>query len=188
MICTPSKGTPALSRKKKRRWTMKRVSARLACLLLLAIGIAAATSVVYGADGRWKLGGDGSCFFDPNDTGPDQCSPSSPTGRWKVGGDGTCVFDPNDTGPDQCTPGSSPDVPVGRWKLGDDNTCYFDPTDSGPNQCSPTAAAAARASIGSLDALLRSLRSSTVIPQQSSIIDASQSSVMTATADIAHAR
>src|SRR5690242_16278263 len=32
-------------------------------------------------DGRWKLGGDGSCFFDPDDSGPDQCSPN--LGRWK---------------------------------------------------------------------------------------------------------
>ncbi len=52
--------------------------------------------------GRWKLGGDGSCYWDPNDIGPDQCSP--PTGRWKLGGDGSCYWDPNDSGPDQCVP------------------------------------------------------------------------------------
>jgi hypothetical protein len=54
------------------------------------------------SDGRWKLGGDGSCFFDETDSGPDQCSPSS--GRWKLGGDGSCVFDANDSGPNQCEP------------------------------------------------------------------------------------
>jgi len=29
--------------------------------------------VVSGQDGRWKLGGDGSCYFDANDSGPNQC-------------------------------------------------------------------------------------------------------------------
>jgi hypothetical protein len=53
-------------------------------------------------DGRWKLGGDGSCYFDPDDSGPDQCSQNP--GRWKVGGDGACYWDPADSGPDQCTP------------------------------------------------------------------------------------
>lgn len=52
--------------------------------------------------GRWKLGGDGSCYWDPNDFGPDQCSEA--TGRWKLGGDGSCYWDPNDGGPDQCQP------------------------------------------------------------------------------------
>jgi hypothetical protein len=28
--------------------------------------------------GRWKLGGDGSCYWDPNDSGPDQCTPPAP--------------------------------------------------------------------------------------------------------------
>ena len=27
------------------------------------------------SDGRWKLGGDGSCVFDANDSGPNQCEP-----------------------------------------------------------------------------------------------------------------
>jgi len=54
------------------------------------------------AEGRWKLGGDGSCFFDPDDSGPDQCSANG--GRWKLGGDGSCVFDANDSGPNQCEP------------------------------------------------------------------------------------
>jgi hypothetical protein len=53
-------------------------------------------------DGRWKLGGDGSCYFDPDDSGPDQCSASP--GRWKLGGDGSCYWDPADSGPNQCTP------------------------------------------------------------------------------------
>ena len=53
-------------------------------------------------DGRWKLGGDGSCYFDPDDSGPDQCSANP--GRWKLGGDGSCYWDPADSGPNQCTP------------------------------------------------------------------------------------
>lgn len=53
-------------------------------------------------DGRWKLGGDGSCYFDPDDGGPDQCSPN--VGRWKLGGDGSCYWDPADSGPNQCSP------------------------------------------------------------------------------------
>ena len=59
--------------------------------------------------GRWKIGG--SCYWDPYDSGPDQCSPNS--GRWKIGNDG-CVFDSNDSGPDQCEPaqsGGGGDVP-----------------------------------------------------------------------------
>ena len=33
--------------------------------------------------GRWKLGGDGSCYWDEYDSGPDQCTPPG-------GGGGTC--------------------------------------------------------------------------------------------------
>ena len=53
-------------------------------------------------DGRWKLGGDGSCYWDPDDSGPDQCSQNP--GRWKLGGDDSCYFDPADSGPNQCSP------------------------------------------------------------------------------------
>jgi hypothetical protein len=61
-------------------------------------------------EGRWKLGGDGSsCYWDPDDGGPDQCSPTP--GRWKLGGDGSsCYWDANDSGPNQCEPAAS-DVP-----------------------------------------------------------------------------
>jgi hypothetical protein len=130
--------------------------ARLACLLLLAVGIAAATSVVYGADGRWKLGGDGSCYFDPNDSGPDQCSP--------------------------------PTAPAGRWKLGGDGSCFWDPNDSGPDQCTPAAEAIAEAVPDSLDALLGSLPSSTVIALPNPSRDAAQSFAVTALPDAAYAR
>jgi hypothetical protein len=56
-------------------------------------------------DGRWKLGGDGSCYFDPDDSGPDQCSQTE--GRWKLGGDGSCYWDPADSGPNQCEPATT---------------------------------------------------------------------------------
>src|SRR5690242_2468859 len=51
-------------------------------------------------EGRWKVSDDGSCVFDPNDSGQDQCDPSP--GRNKIGDNGQCYFDPNDAGPDQC--------------------------------------------------------------------------------------
>lgn len=47
--------------------------------------------------GRWKIGY-GKCYWDANDSGPNQCSP----GRWKV--NNGCWFVVNDTGPDQCVP------------------------------------------------------------------------------------
>ena len=70
------------------------------CLLVLAVGLS-------GQDGRWKLGGDGSCYFDASDSGPNQCEPSRSTpgqqsaGRWKLGESDTCYFDSNDSGPDR---------------------------------------------------------------------------------------
>jgi hypothetical protein len=81
---------------------MRLVSVRWVGLLLFAIGFATTTGAARGSDGRWKLGDDGSCYFDQTDSGPDQCSPSP--GRWKLGGDGSCYFDAADSGPDQCTP------------------------------------------------------------------------------------
>jgi hypothetical protein len=53
-------------------------------------------------DGRWKSDGNGGCYWDGFDSGPDQCAPTT-DGRWKSGGGG-CYFDPNDEGPDQCLP------------------------------------------------------------------------------------
>jgi hypothetical protein len=57
------------------------------------------------AEGRWKLAGDGTCYFDPDDEGPDQCT----RGRWKIGAEGSCYFDGFDDGPDQCSP-TDPDA------------------------------------------------------------------------------
>jgi hypothetical protein len=65
-------------------------------------GATAISPAAAAAEGRWKLGGDGSCSWDPDDSGPDQCSPIS--GRWKLGGDGSCYWDANDSGPNQCEP------------------------------------------------------------------------------------
>lgn len=55
-----------------------------------------------GATGRYKVNGYGQCYWDPNDSGPDQCS-GGPTGRYKWDGS-ACYWDPNDSGPDQCSP------------------------------------------------------------------------------------
>jgi hypothetical protein len=81
---------------------MNALAARWIGLLVLVAGVTAATPEARGLDGRWKLGGDGGCFFDATDSGPDQCAPT--TGRWKLGGDGSCYFDATDGGPDQCAP------------------------------------------------------------------------------------
>jgi hypothetical protein len=65
-------------------------------------GHAATPLAVAVDDGRWKLGSDGACYWDPDDSGPDQCSQTS--GRWKLGGDGTCYWDADDSGANQCEP------------------------------------------------------------------------------------
>jgi len=52
----------------------------LAVLLVAATWFAAAglsAPAALADQGRWKVGGDG-CYWDPNDSGPDQCSPSDP--------------------------------------------------------------------------------------------------------------
>lgn len=54
-----------------------------------------------GGSGRWKVDGS-TCYFDPTDSGADQCDPTA--GRWKDDGNGGCYFDPNDYGPNQCQP------------------------------------------------------------------------------------
>lgn|SRR5262249_28971483 len=76
-------------------------------LLVLAL-VGSASSYAAQQAGRFKDDGNGGCVFDPNDDGPDQCSPAAPSqgaaGRFKDDGNGGCVFDPNDDGPNQCTP------------------------------------------------------------------------------------
>jgi hypothetical protein len=81
--------------------------------------------------GRYKKDGNGNCYWDPSDSGMNQCSAPAPTGRFKYDGSGTCYWEPNDSGPDQCTPTS------GRFKYDGSGTCYWEPNDSGPDQCSP---------------------------------------------------
>jgi len=106
----------------------------------------AGRSLVAIQKGRNKAGPGGTCVFDPNDSGPDQCTLSGTSGtppsggRFKGGPGGTCVFDPNDSGPNQCTPAvvipGNPPSP-GRFKAGPGGTCVFVPNDGGPNQCTP---------------------------------------------------
>lgn len=68
--------------------------------------------------GRWKIGS--TCYWDANDSGPDQCSPNS--GRWKDDGNDGCYFDGGDSGPDQCEPA------VAGTGTGDTGgySCYYD--------------------------------------------------------------
>jgi hypothetical protein len=44
------------------------------CLLVLPVGVSV-------QDGRWKLGGDGSCYFGANDSGANQCEPANEAAR-----------------------------------------------------------------------------------------------------------
>ena len=74
---------------------------RWACLLLASLALTA-TNTATAPEGRWKLAGDGTCYLDRNDAGPDQCS--GIPGRWKLGGDGVCYWDDDDAGPNQCAP------------------------------------------------------------------------------------
>jgi hypothetical protein len=79
---------------------------RVTYAVLTAIGLAVASIAANGPDGRWKLAGDGTCYLDRNDAGPDQCS--GMPGRWKLGGNGSCYWDDDDSGPNQCEPPSYP--------------------------------------------------------------------------------
>ena len=65
--------------------------------------------------GRYKLNGNGQCYWEPNDSGPNQCSPNS--GRYKLDGSGNCYWDANDSGPDQCSPGGAWSRPRALWRL-----------------------------------------------------------------------
>ena len=42
--------------------------------------VAAKSGATAATDGRWKLGGDGSCYWDPDDSGPNQCTPPAADG------------------------------------------------------------------------------------------------------------
>lgn len=78
---------------------------RWAYVLLTAIPLTV-TNAATAPEGRWKLAGDGTCYLDRNDAGPDQCSATP--GRWKLGGNGTCYWDDDDSGPNQCAPSPYP--------------------------------------------------------------------------------
>jgi hypothetical protein len=98
------------------------------CVLLLVVstwvGIGVAGSPAALADGgRWKVG-DAGCYWDPNDSGPDQCSPN--VGRYKVGDGGQCYWDANDSGPNQCEPAQ----PAPAETLPDQPIPYTDDTSS----------------------------------------------------------
>lgn len=59
---------------------------------------------------------------------------ASDTGRWKIGNDG-CYWDPNDSGPDQCSPGDPPPAPPSTCSPDDYGANPFDGSpDDGPIQ------------------------------------------------------
>jgi hypothetical protein len=72
----------------------------LAIVLMLAVLPLTANA------GRWKQGA--TCYWDPNDSGPNQCDPNAPkpTGRYKLSD--KCYWDKNDSGPNQCDPLTAP--------------------------------------------------------------------------------
>ena len=76
--------------------------------------------------GRYKKAG-GTCVWDANDSGPNQCSPVK--GRYKKVG-AACVWAATDNGPNQCTPVK------GRYKKAGAK-CVWAANESGPNQCTP---------------------------------------------------
>lgn len=83
------------------RKSRSRFAALAGMTLLAGAMLITSQSSVQAEDGRWKVADDGSCVFDANDSGPNQCDPSP--GRNKLNADGTCYFDATDSGPDQCT-------------------------------------------------------------------------------------
>lgn len=62
-----------------------------------------------GEQGRWKSDGGGGCYWDENDSGPDQCQ--EVPGRWKDDGVGGCYWEGTDSGPHQCIPASVSEEP-----------------------------------------------------------------------------
>jgi hypothetical protein len=130
-----------------KQWTGRFVLAAFAVVAMVAVAAAAGTharndSAVPRLDagasnaaapaddqakGRYKKDGN-RCYWDANDSGPNQCTPQA-TGRFKKQGN-NCVWDASDRGPDQCSPTK------GRWKK-DGANCLWDANDSGPNQCDP---------------------------------------------------
>src|SRR3954469_23954379 len=97
---------------KPREYTRRIMKRRLACVLLV-LGVAGVTTSFDSAAavqnrGRYKKQGN-ACLWDPNDSGPNQCTPVTGRGRFKKDGD-KCLWRASDKGPDQCRPAT------GRFK------------------------------------------------------------------------
>jgi len=77
--------------------------------VFIVVGLAATTQTDTNAfsesEGRWKVDGNGGCYWDENDTGGDQCDPNNPAGRYRLDG-GSCVWDASQHPPNECEPGS----------------------------------------------------------------------------------
>ena len=100
----------------------------LAGVLVLGLAATAGSAIGdAGQKGRYKKEG-AKCVWDANDSGPNQCTPTT-TGRFKKSGD-NCVWDVNESGADQCRPAK------GRFKK-EGTACVWNATDGGPDQCDP---------------------------------------------------
>jgi hypothetical protein len=102
-------GSRLVFQREVQQMTRKLIVGLWVILCLVVIGSVSSSAF----QGRFKDDGNGGCFFDPNDDGFDQCSPTTapnipPAGRFKDDGNGGCFFDANDDGPNQCTPPSTP--------------------------------------------------------------------------------
>ncbi len=118
----------SFAHKRRNYRTAQRCATRGAALLVsIPLLLAFAIPTIAAAEGRYKKDGS-SCVWDAKDSGPNQCTPTTP-GRFKKSGD-SCTWDANDKGPDQCKP------PAGRFKKSG-SSCTWDAKDSGPNQCDP---------------------------------------------------
>lgn len=93
-------------------------SHRLAVFIFFAIALIVGTATQAEASGRWKSDGAGGCYFDANDDGPDQCTPTP--GRWKFDGQ-RCYWETTDSGPNQCDPTSEEPPPGAEVPQVDEN-------------------------------------------------------------------
>ncbi|MEQ1875917.1 MAG: carboxypeptidase-like regulatory domain-containing protein [Bdellovibrionia bacterium] len=86
--------------------------------------------------GRYKVNGDGLCYLDTHDSGPDQCIPA-PSSEEVAGSTDTASEDTRDVSDrvQRAPSESTQSAPTGRYKSDGNGGCYFDANDSGPNQC-----------------------------------------------------
>jgi hypothetical protein len=113
---------------------------------VLVVWVSGFLSVDLAEAGRWKVGTGGTCYWDANDNGPNQCDPNAPppTGRYKWSG-WHCYWEPNDSGPNQCDPSTTEvgeatdDVGTGQSaEISDGSGGIWEAPDSSINVAAPS--------------------------------------------------